>query len=191
MDKAGNEGLTLGQIIFVIIIVLAIVGMIVGIVFTLKGRTEDKFDEVLDTVDRADLAQYASYDNQEVSGSSIEQLYTTVKSSDFIIAVVPASTGASFDPTNLGAINSAYCYNLLPEGNSNNTSCKIDYVDGQYVVPSGYDSVGASKFNYNLYGLSKKGNDEYIKPNSSFFASYIYAEDTEEFIGILFQYMGD
>lgn len=188
MDNAGHEGVSVSKLIIYVVIVLMVVGVIVGFVITAKGKAESTIDDMFSSVDTAELAKYEKYDNKEVTGSDIEQLYTMVKGTDLVIAVAQNASPIS-DVTKLDKVSSPMCFNLVPDGADDKSvisEVKWDADKGVYTIDKRYSDTGTAKYNHNLAPLSKKGNTYYTKANQKMFASYIYDLDTEEFAGVVF-----
>lgn len=195
--EAGNESTKVIGTFVLLIVLFGLIALAVLIYTTFKGKTEDKLEDLTNMLSSAELAEFASYDNQTVSGTEIQSAANLYKGRDFMIAVVTAGGSNTFYSQDTGTMLSGtqYYYNAIPEGvNPNNgvySGNAITQAEGIYVIDSLQRDLdtGMSVQNSNYSPMARKTDPAtYIKSNGRYYSNLV-VDSNGELVGFIFQQM--
>lgn len=192
MDDA-KEGFSVAKIALTAIIVLALIGIVIAIFMLGSNRVNKSTSDLSDTMDSAELMQYAAYDNVEVKGSDVLTAVKNYQSQNIkiFVATKHLNGGNAYSATDLsagtGSVSNVYSYGYMGVSGSTDTAPTLNSESGVWEATIVPDDITSEMFNKNFSPLTDKNSkDTYVSQSGRFWSYLVYDVDTSEMSGILF-----
>lgn len=192
MDDA-KEGFSVVKIGLGSLLVLALIGIVFAIFMLGSNKVNSTTNDLSNTMDSAELMQYAAYDNTEVKGSDVLTAVKNYQTQNIKIYVATkAGNGATpYSATDLsngtGISGSVYTYGYMGVQGSSDTAPTLNAESGAWEASIVPGSAGSETFNKNFTPLTDKNSTEtYVSQSGRFWSYLVYDTSTGEMSGILF-----